>query len=119
MNRERIPITDPQELENIGFDGVPAVEAYTIEGFDPTTNWNPTVVKVKDGTIKIEFPEFPPDVVYAHGGDDGDGHAHTFEDIIAKAIGADVYQEDRELFIIEYPLPDTMDKLAKFFMEYE
>lgn len=89
------------------------VEAYTIEGFDTECNWNPTIIKCSDGEINILFPEFPPDIV-ANSGDYDD-----FDKILEKVTGAKICWQDRELFSIEKPQADTMDKLKEFFLNYK
>jgi hypothetical protein len=87
-------------------DGVRAV---CISGFDPESGWDPTVTLLKDGTVDINFPEFPPDHL-AEAFDDFDAR-------MATAIGFDVYWEDRELFHVENGGEPAFAAVVKFLTE--
>lgn len=107
MKRTIISNPTPDRSEK-GFE---IAEEFVVDGFDPIDNWNPTVQRRDSGMIVILFPEFPPDVV----GDD----MNDFDTLMSEQIGVKVYHEDRELFVITRPEPDTMAKLKEFFLKYE
>jgi hypothetical protein len=91
---------------------VPVENGFVVDGFDPVDKWNPHVEVMKNGAIRILFQHFPTQLVMDR--DEFD----EFPDIMGDAINADVCWEDRELFIIDVPAADTMDKLKEFFLKY-
>jgi hypothetical protein len=87
------------------------VEEIAVSGFDP--DGEPVIKKWSDGSMWIHFEAMPP--FFAE--EDGTEAAfETFETQIQDAIGVPVIREDREVFVIPNPQPDTAAK-AKAWLE--
>jgi hypothetical protein len=84
----------------------------SIVGFDSAGE--PELRAGDNGALEIVFNFMPP------LNEAGDPNAHpvfdTFEILLAKALDVDVVRDDRELFVIFKPQPDTMAK-TKIFLE--
>jgi hypothetical protein len=91
---------------------VPTEDGFVVDGFDAVNKWNPHVNTLSDGSIKILFQHFPTQLVIDR--DEFD----EFPDLMAEAIGTYVTWEDRELFIVDRPAADTMDRLKTFLLNY-
>jgi hypothetical protein len=87
------------------------IEEIAVNGFDP--DGEPVIKKWSDGTLWIHFEAMPP--FFAE--DDGtENEFETFELKIQDALGVAVHRDDREVFVIKQPEPDTADK-AKAWLE--
>jgi len=87
------------------------VEEISVTGFDP--DGEPVIKKWSDGSLWIHFEAMPP--FFAE--DDGtESEFETFEKKIQDALGVSVSREDREVFVIQNPAPDTGNK-AKAWLE--
>jgi hypothetical protein len=83
-----------------------------IHGFDSAGE--PQTRHGEGGTLEIMFNFMPP----LNGADDPNPHVvfETFEVVLAAALGVPVIRDDRELFIIPHPQPDTAAR-AKAYLE--
>ncbi|MEW4491082.1 hypothetical protein AB1L42_23600 [Thalassoglobus sp. JC818] len=100
--------TDPKE----GIAEQPSViEEIAVAGFDP--DGEPVIKKWSDGTISIQFEAMPPFFAEDEGTEE---EFENFESKIQESLGVDVRRDDRELFVIEKPNPDTAEK-AKAWLE--
>jgi hypothetical protein len=87
------------------------IEEITVTGFDP--DGEPVIKKWSDGTLWIHFEAMPP--FFAE--DDGtEKEFEAFELKIQDALSVAVHRDDREVFIIRRPKPDTALK-AKDWLE--
>ena len=87
------------------------IEQISVSGFDP--DGEPVIKKWSDGSIWIHFEAMPP--FFA----EDDGTAADFENFevkIRQALGVLVRRDDREVFVIVNPEPDTADD-AKAWLE--
>ena len=83
----------------------------TVNGFDP--DGEPVIELWSDGKLIVHFEAMPP--FFA----EDNGSESDFEDFDVQmrvALGVDVRQEDREVFVIETPFDDTLEK-AKTWLE--
>jgi hypothetical protein len=84
----------------------------TVQGFDSAGE--PEIRSGEDGALEIMFNFMPP----LNGASEPypDAVFDTFEVVLVKALGVDVIREDRELFVIPNPQPDTLAR-AKAYLE--
>ena len=87
------------------------VEEISVSGFDP--DGEPVIKKWSDGSIWIQFEAMPPFFTEEDGTEADFEH---FENKIQEALGVPVSREDREVFVISSPEPDTAEK-AKSWLE--
>jgi hypothetical protein len=82
----------------------------TVQGFDSAGE--PELRLTGDGTLEIMFNFMPP----LNGADDAnpDPLFDTFEVVLSKALGVEVIRDDRELFVVPKPQPDTMARTKAF-----
>lgn len=90
-----------------------STEVSTIEltGFDP--GGDPRVQIMSDGSARLSFEFMPPSFI-----DDRNAYA-DFDRQIEAAIGVPVFWEDREVFVIPGPAPDTIARLTDFIQNYQ
>lgn len=93
------------------------VQTIQLSGFDP--QGEPVVRVMRDGTIAVAFEFMPPSW---HSEADGDpeelGPFEDFDRRMGDAIGAEVAWQDRELFIVEEPRDDTIQRIRSFLSNY-
>jgi hypothetical protein len=87
------------------------IETISVSGFD--RDGEPVIKKWSDGTISIHFEAMPPFFAEDEG---TESDFKTFEATIEDALGVPVRRDDRELFTITNPKPDTAEK-AKAWLE--
>lgn len=87
------------------------VEEIAVSGFDP--DGEPVIKRWSDGAMWIHFEAMPPFFAEDNG---TEGSFEDFETKIQNAIGVRVSREDREVFVIPNPQPDTAAK-AKAWLE--
>lgn len=87
------------------------VERISVSGFDH--EGEPVIKKFSDGTISIHFEAMPPFFAEDEG---TESEFEGFETTIQKALGVPVRRDDREVFTITNPKPDTAKK-AKAWLE--
>ncbi|VTS01378.1 Uncharacterized protein OS=Rhodopirellula baltica SWK14 GN=RBSWK_00735 PE=4 SV=1 [Gemmata massiliana] len=80
-----------------------------LKGFDP--KGEPVIRVMADGSIWIVFNFMPPSFV---PGDQGMGPFADFDKQLERAAGVPVVWEDREVFVIQQPKPDTVERLRRF-----
>jgi hypothetical protein len=87
-------------------------EPITVTGFDSAGE--PEIRNAAGGALEIMFNFMPP----LNGSDDAnpDPVFETFEKVLQAELGVDVVRDDRELFVIPKPKPDTAAR-AKTFLE--
>jgi len=87
------------------------IEEIRVNGFDP--DGEPVIKKWSDGSIWIHFEAMPP----CFAEEDGtEAEFEGFETRIQEALGVPVRRDDREVFVITDPKPDTAAK-AKAWLE--
>lgn len=80
-------------------------EEFSVVGFD--RDGEPVIKKWSDGSIWFQFEAMPPFFAEERGTMD------DFDDIeqeLRSALGVAVEQEDREVFVIRDPAPDTVER---------
>lgn len=85
------------------------VETIEIEGFDP--DGEPVIKRWADGSLWIHFEAMPPFFAEEDGTEDD---FEDFQAVLQAALGVPVTQDDREVFVIEHPLADTVKKAKKW-----
>ena len=101
----------PAPPSNQPADEPTLIEEIAVNGFDP--EGEPAIKKWSDGTLWIHFEAMPP---FFAEDDKTENEFEAFELKIQDALGVDVLRDDREVFIIKQPNPDTAEK-AKAWLE--
>jgi hypothetical protein len=87
----------------------------TIEltGFDP--KGEPIIRIMADGSLLLVFNFMPPSFV-----PDGEGLGPfaDFDKQLERAVGVPVVWDDREVFVIQQPKQDTVERIRKFIESY-
>jgi hypothetical protein len=85
-------------------------QTITIKGFD--SDGEPEVKVYPNGKIELMFNFMPP----SNGNPDGstDPIFDEFEIVLQNKLGVVVEREDRELFVIEQPTPQTAQELKSY-----
>jgi hypothetical protein len=86
-------------------------EVVRLEGFD--SEGEPEIWIMEDGSLSVMFNFMPP--TWAE--DDPDSF-DDFDQQLATAIEVEVEWEDREVFRIETPLADTIERIRTFLINY-
>lgn len=97
------------------FPDAALVETIPLSGFDPAGE--PEVRRFADGTLQIVFGFMPPSFVPDQGWVDM-GRYRKLDEELAQALGVAVVWEDREIFRIDHPRGDTIDRLRQFLASY-
>ena len=87
------------------------VEVIPLPGFDP--DGEPEVRVTADGTLSVVFNFMPPSWA--------ENDPERFDDFdrqLARAVGLPVVWEDREVFRIDRPAADTVDRVREFLRAY-
>ena len=101
----------PAAPTNDGTKAPTLVEEIAVDGFDP--DGEPVIRKWSDGSLSIHFEAMPP--FFAE--DDGtEGDFEDFDRTMEDALGVSVDRDDREVFMIRSPAPDTIER-AKAWLE--
>ena len=90
---------------------MPPIEVIPLAGFDP--EGEPEVRRTADGRLFVVFNFLPP----SWAEDDPDRFA-DFDRQLAQAVGVPVAWEDREVFRIDHPAADTVERLGWFLAKY-
>lgn len=90
---------------------VTIVKTIAVSGFDP--GGEPEIREMSDGTLAVVFNFMPPS--YA---EDEELEYADFDEQLQRAVGVPVRRDDRELFLIKNPQPDTTKKLKAFLERY-
>lgn len=101
----------PAPPPNQRVDEPKLIEEVSINGFDP--DGEPVIKKLSDGTLWIQFEAMPP---FFAEDEKSENEFEAFELKIQDALGVPVRRDDREVFIIKQPKPDTAEK-AKAWLE--
>jgi hypothetical protein len=94
------------ERESEALMGGP-VEVVRLEGFDP--EGEPEIRVMADGRLDVVFNFMPP----SWAEEDPERFA-DFDHQLARALGVPVVWEDREVFRVERPAADTIDRVRTF-----
>lgn len=86
------------------------MEPVTVSGFD--SEGEPEIRAGDNGAIEIMFNFMPPLNGAAEPYDEA--VFDRFETVLSQALGVDVVRDDRELFIIPSPKPDTAQRLKAY-----
>ncbi len=86
-----------------------ATPAQTIRfsGFDP--DGEPQIQVMPDNSLRLKFEFMPP-----MWGEDKPELFDHFDKRLQEAIGVPVQWEDREVFLIRNPAPDTVERITAF-----
>lgn len=87
-----------------------SIEVIPIAGFDP--EGEPEIQVMADGSLSIVFELMPP----SWAEDDPDLF-DDFDEQLSDAIGLPVVWEDREVFVIERPANETIEKVKRFLLK--
>ncbi len=96
--------------------GAALVETIRLSGFDAASE--PVIRRFTDGSLQVVLGFMPPSFVKDEGGWVDLGRYWKFDEEMARAIGTAVVWEDRELFSIEHPREDTVERLREFLAAY-
>lgn len=88
------------------------VRTITLKGFDPSGE--PEIRLLQNGTMYVVFNFMPP----SFRDESNSGSFDNFDCQLEEAVGVPVVWEDRELFYIERPETDTIDRLRRFIQDY-
>jgi hypothetical protein len=89
------------------------VQTIKLAGFDP--KGEPVIRVMGDGSLLIVFNFMPPSFVPE---DQGLGAFADFDKQLERAAGVPVVWDDREVFVVQQPKPDTVERLRKFIEGY-
>jgi hypothetical protein len=84
-----------------------------LKGFDP--KGEPVIRVMADGSLLIVFNFMPPSFIPE---DQGLGPFADFDKQLERAAGVPVVWDDREVFVIQQPKPDTVERVRKFIEGY-
>lgn len=84
-----------------------------LKGFDP--DGEPVIRVMTDGSLLIVFNFMPPS--FAPEGQ-GLGQFADFDKQLERAAGVPVVWDDREVFVIQQPKPDTVERVRTFIEGY-
>ncbi len=88
-----------------------AIETIMLEGFD--SEGGPEIRIVNNGSLELVFNFMPP--TWA------EEHPEAFDDFdlqLSEVLDLEVLWEDRELFLIEEPSDDTVERIREFLEHY-
>ena len=83
-----------------------------LTGFD--SDGEPEIRVMPDGSLYLAFNFMPP--TWAEGEPEP---FDTFDEKLQQAIGVPVLWEDRELFLIQNPAHDTVERITTFLKTFE
>jgi cytochrome oxidase Cu insertion factor (SCO1/SenC/PrrC family) len=89
------------------------IEEVSVSGFDQ--DGEPVIKKWSDGSIWIHFEAMPPFFAEDEG---TEADFEKFETKVQEALGVPVRRDDREVFIIADPKPDTAQKAKEWLEAY-
>lgn len=90
-------------------------EIIELSGFDPYGE--PELRRMKNGELWLRFNFMPPTWVPEEERDDF-GRCRQFDQKLSRAVNSPVLWDDREVFLIEKPHPDTVEQVRKFLAEF-
>jgi hypothetical protein len=90
------------------------IETIPLSGFDP--EGEPEIRRTANGGLRLVFNFVPP--TWAPEAESRDlGWWADFDRRLERAIGVPVVWDDREVFWIERPRPDTVETIGRFLIE--
>ena len=90
------------------------IQTIPIFGFDPSGE--PEIRIMRDGSISVVFNFMPP--LFAENEPALSDRFEDFDKQMERILGVDVRWEDREVFLIAGPRPDTVEKVRNFLQGY-
>lgn len=87
------------------------VEWIRLVGFDP--DGEPQLRRMADGSLSVVFEFMPPSWA-----EEAPERFDDFDRQLARAAGAAVVWDDREVFVIARPAADTVERLRSFLGSY-
>jgi hypothetical protein len=90
-------------------------ETIALQGFDEV---EPVVRKMNDGALVLLFASLPPFVADGERGNPRPFDLDAFGAALIEAVSADVAWEDRDLFVIQQPRTDSLERLRGFLGGY-
>ena len=87
------------------------VPSVSLSGFDP--EGEPEIRVMSDGRLLVVFNLMPPSWA-----EDNPESFDDFDQQLEEAAGVPVVWEDRELFRIERPVSDTLERIRRFLEGY-
>jgi hypothetical protein len=89
-----------------------------LTGFDP--EGEPVIRVMADGSLLIVFNFMPPSFVpeEQQTGESGLGPFADFDKQLQRAAGVPVVWDDREVFVVQKPKKDTVERIRKFIESY-
>ena len=103
----------PPAVPKEGVSKPTVIENISVSGFD--RDGEPVIKKWSDGSISIHFEAMPPFFAEDEG---TESEFEKFEAKIQEALGVPVRRDDREVFIITSPKPDTAEKAKAWLEKY-
>lgn len=88
------------------------VREVEIEGFD--NNANPVIRELDNGSLRIVFCNLPP---ISYSGDTN-FDMDDFGSKLLKSAKARIIWEDRDVFYVSHPFPETIDNIQQFIQNY-
>jgi hypothetical protein len=95
----------PPAAPKLGASKPTVIEEISVSGFD--RDGEPVIKKLSDGSISIHFEAMPPFFAEDEG---TESNFENFDAKIQEALGVPVRRDDREVFVITDPKPDTAEK---------
>ncbi len=83
-----------------------------VDGFD--NNANPVIRELDNGSLRIVFCNLPP-ISYTG---DSEFDMNDFGSKLLKSSEARIIWEDRDVFYVSHPIPETIDDIQKFIQNY-
>lgn len=90
------------------------IQEICLSGFDP--DGEPVLRVMDNGTLWLVFSFFPPSLAYEEQHDPFEDE--DFDKQLAQAIGVPVIWDDREVFLIQRPKADTIERIRAFIEGY-
>ncbi|MET0981650.1 MAG: WGR domain-containing protein [Telluria sp.] len=91
-------------------EGNDVAQVIELPGFD--VDGEPELRVMKNGQLYVVFNFMPPSDC------EDESQFDSFDEEMARAIGVDVEWEDREVFLIDAPKADTVERIAAFVSSY-
>jgi hypothetical protein len=88
----------------------------TLTGFEPDAE--PVLREMRDGSIMLVFAFIPPQVTERDSAKASQFDLNAFGAEIGKAAGVPVAWDDKEVFVIQRPKRNTVEKLRAFLQDY-
>lgn len=88
----------------------------TLAGFEPGAE--PVLCEMRDGSMLLVFAFIPPRVTEGDAAKGKRFDLNTFGADIERAVGVPVAWDDKEVFVIQQPRANTVERIRKFLQSY-